>query len=73
MLQWFHNLDDLEPMGSTALYGDGAGNTGDDSSEEFQNLGDFRPVYFNHFEHGLYGLNGLVDEHNMRSERRARP
>ena len=58
MLQWFHNLDDLEPVWGTALNSDGTSYTGDDSGEEFQNFGDFRPVYFYHFEHGLYGLNG---------------
>ena len=61
----------LEPLGSAALDGEGAGNRSDDSSEELQDLNDGIPFDFHNehnnkgyqelknlrIEHGLLGLN----------------
>ena len=40
-------------MRSAALDSDGAGDASDDCGKEFEDLGDFGPVYFNHNEYGF--------------------
>ena len=57
-LQWFHCLDDLEPVVTAALHCDGTQYGGDDSGNIFQDFSHFGPVDSDHIEHGLYGFNG---------------
>lgn len=44
-------------MGCAALYSEGTGDRGDDSSDDLEDLLNSGPFQF-HFEHGFYGLNG---------------
>ena len=57
---------ELEPVGSTALYREGAGDRGDDGGKEFEYLDDFVPVDFYHIIH--IDLKGLLIGHTEITE-----
>ena len=51
----------LQPVGDARLYGEGAEDRGDDCCDEFKDLRNLGPVYFNHNEHKIYGLNRVTE------------